>query len=364
MNQISPIEATTKQRYAQLGSIFIDHPHYSPVYQELRLTLLMSGCDEEPPCVHLTGPPGVGKTTLKRKLFQEFRTRRGAHVIKLPRQPRIRCDHVPLLRMSMPEKPTVKALLRTGLRALGDSEWDRGNELTILNDRFDAYVEACGVLGILIDDAHRAVDGAGVVTGAHIAEWLTARYNKSRIVLILAGLGRTKFLFHEDLQLARRWNQELRLEPYKWVDDEGGPHGDQAAFIAILRKFRDLSPVPFDREVDVDSDEMAYRCLYASHGLIGLLKKILKAAIFEIALADKPFPTINLALLERAYDKAVRGELRQPDNPFRKSFTPKLSDPPPPLRDDSLLLPPREVLQQEKTRRQRNAHTIGKLTKR
>lgn len=363
MITLTPAENQARQRFRKLGAIFIDHPHYSPVYREVRMSVALAGADEEVPCVQLTGPPGVGKSTLKRKLVADFPRRKSARTIRLPRQPPARCDHVPIVRISMPEKPTVKALVRAGLKEIGDPTWSSGNELSILNDRFDRFVGACGTMAILIDDAHRAVDAGGVVESAHIAEWLTARHSANPVVMILGGLGRTKHLFDKDLQLARRWDEELRLEPYRWLQDDGQPHKDQGSFIAILQQFRDLSPVQFDSALDVETDDVAYRFIYASRGLIGLVKKILKRAVMILAADDDTDGVITLPLLEAAYHQAIRGELRQPHNAFAETFTPNLKEPPPALDDDHLLLPSPERRRRAKSRKMRNSEALVRLRK-
>lgn len=363
MLDFTPEELIARARFTDIGAIFIDHPRYTPIYQRLRLAVALGGTDDEVPAIQLTGPAGGGKTTTGRKLEQQFRRRKNARTIKLPRQPVAKCDYVPFLMFTCPGKPTVASLVASGLKAIGDPNWDQGLKEPRLNARFDAFVEACDVLAIFIDEAHRAVDREGVVVAAHIAEWLTDLHKAHRVVLILAGLGRIKYLFEDDIQLTRRWDAALRIAPYQWLDDVGAPHEDQDAWIAILRRFRDLSPIPFDLALDVEQDEVAYRFIYAARGVIGLVKKILKKAIMLIAIdADRPL-LITLPLLERAYDEGVQGEMRAPFNAFSEAFVPDIRAPLPPLIDDRVRLPTpkaRGRRQRKKARRDEMRATMTK----
>lgn len=363
MTHLTPQELLARSRFSDMGGIFVDHPHYTPTYSRLRLGVAMAGSDEEVPGMLLTGPPGAGKTTSKLKLEEEFPRRRKARTVKLPRQPAARCDHIPFLHFRAPSAPTVKSFVAAALKAIGDPNWDQSIEEHRLNARFDTYVEACGVLAILIDDAQRVVDAGGVAMALHLAEWLTERHSANPVVFILAGLGRIKHLFKEDAFLARRWDAELRLEPYYWITADGEPHDDQDGFIAILKQFREFSPLPFDVSVDIEDEAIAYRFIYASRGLIGLVKKILKKAMMLVALDDQAPFLITLPLLARAYDEAVGGELRLPQNAFYADFTPNISQAPPPLLDDHLLLPPAAAQRRQMTRRMRDDRARAALRK-
>jgi hypothetical protein len=358
----TPAELLLRERYACLAKIFVDHPHFTPVYRRIRSCVVLGGTAQEVPCKQLTGHPGVGKSTIRWKLRRDFPRRKNACRIKLPHQPVARCDEVPFLHITMPDTPTVKSIVRAGLKAFRDDKWDQRTEEPLLTDRFYRYVSASNSLAILIDDAHYAVDDGGVVVASHIAAWLTALHNELQVSIILAGLGRTKHLFAKDLQLARRWDAPLRLEPYRWIAEGGEPHVDQDAFIAILRSFRDGSPVPFEDRVDLDDDTVAYRFMFASRGLIGLVKKILANAIRLITEQDRP-AVITLPLLEQAYDEGVRGELRLPQNAFAASFVPNLGVEPPPLDDDNLLLLPPEVRRRRRSRSARNDEARAALRK-
>lgn len=186
--------------YRDMSAIFVEHPKHEAALAAARSAVLLSAQDDEAPCLQISGPPGVGKSTLRAKLLVEFPRQRRARVLDLPRQPGFLADYVPLLAFDMPTRPTVKTVAKAMLRALRDPEWERGDEFS-LTCKVDLFIEACGTQGILIDEAHRAIDRGGVVIAANLAEWLTARHSANPTSLILLGLGRVKHLFRDDLQL-------------------------------------------------------------------------------------------------------------------------------------------------------------------
>lgn len=311
-----------------LSSIFVPHSRFESIYGEVRDVIELAPCPDAP-CLHVSGPSGVGKTTLRNRLTAEFPTLPDARRIKLLRQV-VCADHIRLLDLRMPPQPTVKSLAREMLRLFGDDEWYRGDEFMV-GDRVDRYIEGCGTAAVMIDDAQRAIDRTGVVVSEKLVDWLKERHERHGISLILLGLGRLRYLFEADDQIERRWDAELRLEPYRWGRDEDANLGDRADFIGVLASFSELSPLPF--ALDVTDEAVAFRFYYATRGLTGYLAKLLQMAM-RIAMRE-PHDRVNAELLEQAFERAFRAELHHMSNPFSAGFEARL---PPPLDDDRILV--------------------------
>ena len=172
--------------YRQMGSIFVPHPRFMRILEEIRFTLSLQGSDDEVPCLQVSGPPDVGKTTLRKKLAQEYRIVPDGHSINEPSRPALVADHIPLLQFVMPPQPTVKSVGMEMLKTLGDPAWDRGDRYTF-GKRVDKLVSGCGTIGILIDEAQRAVDRNGVVVTDELADWFKMRHEENNITLIFLG---------------------------------------------------------------------------------------------------------------------------------------------------------------------------------
>ncbi|TWA87908.1 TniB protein [Azospirillum brasilense] len=345
--------------YRQMASIFVPHPRFVRIMEEIRFVLSLQGSDDEAPCMQVSGPPGVGKTTLRKKLAQEYRVTPDGRSIDEPPHPILVADHIPLLQFVMPPQPTVKSVGMEMLRTFGDPAWWRGDKYTF-GKRVDKLIAGCGTVGILIDDAQRAVDRNGVVVTEELADWFKSRHDENNVSLIFLGLGRLSYLFEQDGQHERRCDAELRMCPYQWRTKDGDDNvEDQSRFIGTLLAIRKMSPLPFD--VDVTEDRIAVRFFYASRGAMGGLKKLMKMCVRIIEQDAARSRCINLELLEEAFERAFRKELHMMVNPFAASYAGQM---PPPIDDDSLRRPDPPARRSAKNRRLRKDEVNRHLTKR
>lgn len=312
--------------YAKIDAIFINHPKFAHAYGEVR-DLVELPVTLTAPCVHVSGPSGVGKSTLKNRMKAEFPPELGGAEVRLLGGVRMVTDRHQVLSIRMPSSPTVKGLAREMLIAYGDELWSRGDEYT-LGDRVDRYIEASGTRVILIDEAQRAVERSGTVVSDKLIDWIKSRHETNSVGFVLLGLGSLRHLFEADRQIERRWDAEIRLEPYRWYLPNGSPDlTGQDDFIALLATFRDLCPAAF--AFDVEDDEVAFRFFYLSRGLIDGVKKVLLKCARLMKRNGKQ--VIDFALLEEAANGAFRLEAHGMQNPFSEDFIPTA---PPPLEDD------------------------------
>lgn len=320
------MNANWRDIYHAIDALFVNHPVFARAMDEIRDVIELHPVSTAP-CIHISGPSGIGKSTLMDRIEVEYPPVKDGTVVKLPGGITTVCDRYKLLVLQMPEAPTVKSLARAMLAAYGDQFNGRGDEYT-LSQRVDRLVAASATAAILIDEAQRAVERPGTVVSDKLIDWLKARHGANSVAIIFLGLGRLRHLFEIDRQIERRWDAEIRLEPYRWVGRDGEDDLEgQANFIGLLAKFRDLSPVPFD--FDVEDDDIAFRFFYISQGLIGNLKKLLlkSARLLRRAQID----SFDLPLLRLAADGAFRLEANGMQNPFAPDFVRRL---PPPLEDD------------------------------
>lgn len=338
--------ANWQDAYNAIDAVFVNHPVYADAVDEIRDVIELCPVSTAP-CVQISGPSGVGKSTIKDRMEIEYPAVRDGAVVHMPGGITIISDQYKLLVLEMPEAPTVKSLARAIIAAYGDQFSCSGDEYT-LSQRVDRLIRASGTAAILIDEANRAVERPGTVVSDKLIDWLKSRHGVNSVAFILLGLGRMRHLFEIDRQIERRWDAEIRLEPYRWIDKDGQDDLEgQANFIGLLAKFRDLSPVPFD--FDVEDDDIAFRFFYLSQGLVGNLKKLLlKSARL---LRRTRTETFDLPLLKLAADKAFRLEANGMQNPFSPDFVRRL---PPPLEDDYAMVLTKRGPSTTKGRRQKD----------
>ncbi len=314
------------EAYRGIEALFVNHPVFAQAMDEIRDLIELRPL-KAAPCIHISGPSGIGKSTLMERIKAEYPPEIDGAVIALPGGLSTIADRYRLLVLEMPEAPTVKSLARQILKAYGDELGGHGDEYT-LSDRVDRFIAASQTDAILIDEAQRAIERPGTVVSDKLIDWIKSRHGVNSVGIIFLGLGRLRHLFEIDRQIERRWDAEIRLEAYRWAHPDGSDDLEgQANFIGLLAKFRDLSPLPFD--FDVEDDDVAFRFFYISQGLIGAVKKLLLKSVRLLRRTQTN--RFDFPLMRLAADEGFRLAANGMQNPFAPDFVRRL---PPPLEDD------------------------------
>lgn len=302
--------------FDEISDAIIDHPVFEDALEEIR-DVIRLGRRKNAPCLHVSGPSGVGKTTLKEVIVEENPIQKNAVTVDLGWGPKLIADRVPVLIVDMPEEPTRISVCKTLLAAYGDKWSNTGNVLNLTN-RLDVFIEQCQTTTIVMDEAQRLVDRDGTVVASQLLDLFKSRHSKHSISLIFLGLPRLRTLFQTDRQIERRWDSELPLLPYAWltpdgkVDDEG-----QANFMGLLVAFHEKSTLSF--AYDYTDYEVGKLFHYATGGITGNLSKLFLRLIR--VLRRKPKNTVvTINLVATAFAGAFRPEVHGMANPFLPSF--------------------------------------------
>ena len=373
--------------YRQFTQVRIKHDALIDLKAEIEQVMRLAPYRDNPPCLPITGPAGVGKSWLFEWLEEAYRG--GDRIeVQLPRRPPVLVKKREFIWLTFSQNPTLKDLAESVLILYGDPHPHQG-DVAEKTHRIDHFIQLCGTKAWFLDECQYLVDREGVVVMENIINWLRDRSSRTArkkldhgdatgIALFMFGLGRIDYALLQDPQVERRFQTSLRLEPFATQ----GASWDQ--FRSVVLALADHLPIPLAADImideeragsqnDIESIDLNFRRFhYATWGIIGRLSVFLQNAV---RLADRRrLQSIDLALLAEAFSREVNtsknkfvllnpaataAPFENMQNPFLPSFDRYL--PPPPLPDDRDLLP---IAQKRRKTKKENRAQLAQAFKR
>lgn len=243
----------------------------------------------------ITGPSGVGKTTLLQHYLDYF--------------PRIKAQQktvIPVMYVVTPASPTVKSFAEAILLALGDPMAQRGSaeQKTF---RIYQLLEACEVEILLIDEIQHFYYAHSIVEFRRISDWLKNMISISGLGVVLFGLEEAEMVVFSSEQLARRFSSRLYIAPFKLSDEQ-----DFKEFRAVLKGFQEVLPLAV--EEPLYESNLARRFLVASNGLLDYVRKVLEGALVVAGRAG--LNQLDLQVYAAGFRNNVWPEVSDRLNPF------------------------------------------------
>lgn len=286
-----------------IDTTLVPHTAFDNASSRLDQCFLHATETSEPVCIAILGESRTGKT----RVLEECCRRR----------PPIRQPTgliVPILRVKTPSKPSVKGLVELMLYALGDPLYEKGTE-NAKTLRLRKLMRECKTVMVIIDEFQHFYDKVSHKVQHHVADWLKILVDDTGVALVVAGLPSCKAVIEQNEQLAGRFLAPLEMPRFDWQHSES-----RDEFIAVLGAFHEAL-TPYFELPALDGPEMAFRCYYATGGLIGYLTKFLRQLVWNAQ--DKGQTVLSLADLQDAHHEAVWHGVgfTEGPSPFAKDFS-------------------------------------------
>lgn len=267
-------------------AVRIEHSSYALVTRELEFAYESIGYTATPVCRLITGESRTGKSCVVDDFVSSHRTADEGGEDNSIRS---------IVYAVAPEKATVKSLVQSLLRGLGDPQWDRGTQSS-QTQRLYTLLDGVRCKLIVLDEFQHLCDKGQKHKLAETADWLKVLLESKKYGLIAVGLPESAAVVNNHSQLVQRFDCELRMPRFDWHDAALA-----AQFRGILHKFQhELEPFVFP---DLATPEMGLRMYFATTGRVGVLAKLLERSVHDAI--RKGTKKIRIDDLAEAYARAV-----------------------------------------------------------
>lgn len=284
-----------EERICLVEKIFIINPLVSSSLNKIRECHEYSKYSSEPKCILITGPSGVGKTTISRYYERQF-----------PRQTLEEGTIIPVLFSTISVPATVKNVATGLLYSMGDPMPDKGTTYS-KTLRLYKLLKNCKVELIILDEFQHFIDRDSNKVLQVVSDWLKVLLDETKIPMVLTGMPQSVDILLKNEQLQRRFSTRKELKPFPYETPE-----QKDDFRKFLRQLENKLPL-MERSY-LSAVETSFRFFFATDGIISKAMKIVGKATV-LALQHK-LEKLTMDILAQAYDEEIASKEFIVKNPF------------------------------------------------
>jgi hypothetical protein len=288
------------ERMGLAERIYIVYPRLQSIVDRISELHEFSKISGESTGFFVTGPPGVGKTTLLRHYL-------GLH----PRSRNEDGIRVSVLTCTTPRPATSKSLAAMLLHNLGDPAASKGTTIS-QTIRLYKLIEKCQVEFLILDEFQHFIDMESQRILLNVSDWLKNLLEETHLPMLLMGLPHSDEVLAANPQLERRFSSRQKLEPFGCKTPE-----EWKEFRSLLGRVDEL--LPLNHSSHLADESIAMRMFYASRGVISSVMRIVRRATL-LALKGRN-ERLSLEMLSLAYKEELEGKSRPRPNPFDRQIS-------------------------------------------
>ncbi|WP_417227900.1 TniB family NTP-binding protein [Amphritea sp.] len=248
----------------------------------------------------LLGMPGVGKTRTIEKYIETYMKGYGeteSDTLTL----------CPIVKISIPSKPTVKGLIIKILNTVGHPALS-GSEAQ-LDARLGCFIQKQGVEMLIFDECQHLLKEQAQVITRNVVNYIKTLMDEHKLAIVMSGLPEAKSSITQFEELYQRFTAEhIELRPFSLQSKE-----DQWQFSGYLNTYKRILKESGIVTIDLSSKPMQERIMLATQGVPRLINRLLEK-VLSVGDLDK---TLGINDFVQAYNKAQLNPDLGTFNPFK-----------------------------------------------
>jgi hypothetical protein len=279
----------------------VAYPAYEETFREVIEAVELGDPRLSEGGIFILGESRSGKTTLLEDIADGY-----------PRYEATDRTIIPCVRIAVPSVPSIKAICRKLLKAMGDPLADKGRRTNFdLTEALKTLLKGCGTRLLLLDELNNFVHKRGQDSTLDLSNWLKEITDEAEVLIVVAGLPISESVISGNEQLRRRFSTTRVLS---MVEHSEKP--DLSVFRSVLKAMDEL--LPLQQPSGLDGVDLSWRLYLATDALIGVVTKLLLRAVRIAHHAMAAF--LTLEILAEAFRKEIWAGVGPGLNPFETSF--------------------------------------------